>query len=354
MNSLDSAKKILVRAPNWVGDAVLVVPSLRVLRRRFAEAEIAILAKPWVADVYRSQDFVDRVIAYDSGGEHAGLGGLRRLVRALASEKFDLAVLLQNAFQAAFVALAAGIPRRVGYARDGRGPLLTGAIPVPNSGEVPRHEVYYYLELMRRAGWLLTLPEIQDIPLELPAATVERVEERLRRLGALGNRPRVVLVPGAAYGSAKCWSGENYRALAGRLIRELDVQVFVCGSAAERALASDIAAAAPERILNLAGQTTLVELMAVFSLSQLFVGNDSGAMHLAAAVRIPQVVLFGPTDLAATGPLNPRARLVYMAVECSPCGLRTCPVDHRCMQRIEVASVFESVRAALQESHKVA
>lgn len=351
----DATRKILVRAPNWVGDAVLVVPALRTLRQRFPQAEIAVLAKPWVADVYGGEESIDRVIAFHASGEHAGLGGLWRLVRQLAREEFDLAVLFQNAFQAALIARAAGIPRRVGYARDGRGPLLSDAIPVPRPGEAPQHEVFYYLELLRRLGWIDCLPPAEEIVLRVPGEAVERAEERLRQKGARDDRARIVMVPGAAYGPAKCWPAANYRALAARMAVELDADVIVCGSPAERPVAEEITAAAPGRILNLAGETTLVELMAIFSRAQLFVGNDSGAMHLAASQRLPQVVLFGPTDRLATGPINPRARILQVPVECSPCGLRLCPVDHRCMTRLRVADVFEHVRSVLaEESHRVA
>lgn len=347
-------RKLLVRAPNWVGDAVLVVPALRVLRQRFANAEIAVLAKPWVADFYRDQDFADRVITYESHSTHAGLFGLNRLISTLAREQFALAVLLQNAFQAALIAAAARIPHRLGYARDGRGWLLTEPVPVPQAGEIPRHEVFYYLELLRRAGWLDTLPTVPEIPLCLPAASIERAEARLHALGAKGERVRVVLAPGAAYGSAKCWPAANYAALARRLVAELGADLIVCGTGAERSLAQAIVSAAPGRILDLTGETTLAELMAVFSCAKLFVGNDSGAMHLAAALRMPQVIIFGPTDASATGPINPRARIVSEPVECSPCGLRVCPVDHRCMTRVRVEHVFESVRTALvEESHRV-
>ena len=148
--------KILVRAPNWVGDAVMAIPALDGIRRARATAEITILARPTVADLYRDQPFANRILTYENSGRHKGWWGREKLVGELGRERFDLAILLQNAFEAAWLAWRAGIPERVGYARDGRGPLLTKPIRVPQGGNIPRHESHYYLELIRGAGWIET------------------------------------------------------------------------------------------------------------------------------------------------------------------------------------------------------
>src|ERR1700732_4045185 len=155
-------QKILVRATNWVGDAVMSLPALRALRDRFPHARIAILAKPWVADLYRRELFCDQLIPYTAHD----LASKWRAGRELRPMDFDCAILLQNAFEAAAVAFLAGIPERIGYARDGRSPLLTRAIPVPRKGEIPRHERFYYLELLHRAGILDSLPENDCIRLD--------------------------------------------------------------------------------------------------------------------------------------------------------------------------------------------
>src|SRR5690242_16038767 len=146
--------KLLIRATNWVGDAIMALPALRAVRGRFPQGEIAILARPYVADIYRDQQICNRLITYDSQGKHAGIPGRERLAAELGALKFDVALLLQNAFDAAWLAWRAGIPERIGYARDGRSFLLTKAIPVPGSDEIPPHEKFYYLELLRRAGWI--------------------------------------------------------------------------------------------------------------------------------------------------------------------------------------------------------
>jgi len=151
--------KILIRATNWVGDAIMALPALRAVRGRFPEATIAIVARPYVADIYRGQEICDELIAYDPKGAHAGLSGRERLAKEFRARKFDVALLLQNAFDAAWLSWRAGIPERIGYARDGRSLLLTKRIPVPKRSEIPPHEQFYYLELLRRAGWIDSLPD---------------------------------------------------------------------------------------------------------------------------------------------------------------------------------------------------
>lgn len=355
--------RILVRVPNWVGDAVLCLPALGKLREKFPAAELTVLARPGVADLYRGRPEIKSVLLFDHQGAHRGGPGWLRLAAELRAGGFDLAVLFQNAFQAALLASLAGIPRRVGYARDGRGWLLTEPLPVPRLGEIPAHETYYYLELLRRAGWLAALPVVERIPLATPAAAI-REEMRLRlQVHGLGESDRftqkahpegarclrVVVAPGAAYGSAKCWLPERYARIADRLVEAYNAAVLLCGTPAEASLGDAIAVRMRTQPVSLIGETTLGEFLAVLASADLFIGNDSGAMHVAAGLGLPQVVIFGPTDPAGTGPLNPRARLVRHPVSCSPCFLRHCPVDHRCMTRVGVDEVWQAVEAALAD-----
>jgi len=351
---LSSAEKILVRVPNWVGDAVLSLPALHALQSRFPAAETVVLARPWVAELYRAHQAAatpaTRVLAFDHHGRHRGLAGLRRLAAELRRERFDLAILFQNAFQAALLAAWAGIGRRVGYRRDGRGWLLTQPIAVPRPGEIARHETFYYLELLRRAGLLETLPVVEHIRLTADPQLVAVTRARLRAAGIRDGQLRVVIAPGAAYGSAKCWLPERYAALADRLAEKLRAAILLCGTSAEAELATRIAAAMRASAVSLVGETSLGEYLALLATADLFIGNDSGAMHLAAGVGLPQVILFGPTDEAATGPINARARLVKQPVSCSPCFLRHCPVDHRCMTGISVDDAWQAVETVLTSS----
>jgi heptosyltransferase-2 len=335
--------KLLVRATNWVGDAVMSIPALEAMRHGAPDAEIAVLAKPGVADLYRGQTFVDRVLLFESASRAADL--LRR-------ERFDATLLLQNAFQAAWVAWRGGVRERIGYARDGRNALLTCAIAVPRRGETPAHEAYYYLELLHRAGWLAELPAIEQIRLRIEPAAIERAEGALRAAGARPRAPRVALAPGAAYGTAKCWPAERFAALADRLIADADADVILFGTDSERDVAGRIASVMHHHPVNLAGQTPLGDLAAFFATCRVFVGNDSGAAHVAAAAGVPVVVIFGPTDAEATAPLTPRRSLIREPVSCSPCLLRQCPVDHRCMTRVGVDAVYAAVLQWLEHSKR--
>jgi heptosyltransferase II len=344
--------RILVRATNWVGDAVMSIPALRAIRGRWPNAEIAILARPWVADLYRGQGYADRIIAYDDKGEHEGIWGKERLAGVLRRDKFDVAVLFPNAFDAAWIVWRAGIPERIGYARDGRSWLLTQAIPVPAKGETPAHEVYDHLELLRRAEWLDRLPHVDEISIRVAEEDRQKALDRLSTAGVRKNTARIAFAPGAAYGSAKCWEPERYAALGDRLIAEFDADVILFGAPQENEMAARIVGAMRHRACNLVGTTKIGELPALLSACRLFIGNDSGAMHVAGAVGIPVMGIFGPSDPVGTRPITPQFTLIRESVECSPCFLRRCPIDHRCMTRISVERVFEAAQSLLMPSDR--
>jgi len=192
--------KLLIRATNWVGDAIMALPALRAIRTRFPDAEIAILALPYVADIYRGQGIADELIGYDRKGEHAGFRGRERLIAELRSKKFTKALLLQNAFDAAWIAWRAGIPERIGYNRDGRGLLLTKPIRTPRAGEIPTHEKSYYLELLKRAGWIDAIPDVAEISLLVTEEQARRAEEKLQGFGSQRGALRIAVGAGAAYG----------------------------------------------------------------------------------------------------------------------------------------------------------
>jgi heptosyltransferase-2 len=335
-------RKILVRATNWVGDAVMSLPALRALRGRFAGAHISILAKPWVADIYRREPFCDELIPYTAQGAAAKF----RAARALRAHGFDCAILLQNAFEAAALAYLAGIPERIGYARDGRSLLLTRAVAVPRPGEIPRHERFYYLELLRRGGILDHVPETDVIRLEGSEQARKCGIARFRELGLEG--PVVGVSPGAAFGSAKRWLPERFAEAANRVARELGASVAIFGSSDERELCGAVASAIGVRVENLAGATTLAEFIDLAAACRVYLTNDSGAMHIAAALGVPTVAVFGATDDTTTGPTGPLARVVREPVECSPCLKRECPIDHRCMTRVDSARVAEAALGLLK------
>jgi heptosyltransferase II len=324
---------ILVRATNWVGDAVMSLPALRALRQRFPQARISILAKPWVADLYRREPFCDDLIPYTP----RTVAEKWSAARALRRGRFDTAILLQNAFEAAAIAYVAGIPERIGYSRDGRGFLLTRAIPVPKPGEIPRHESFYYLEMLRRAGIIAELPSNESIRLEgAPAARVAGLD-RFRQL-ELGEIV-IGVSPGAAYGTAKRWLPERFAESANQVAGELGATVAIFGSKDERELCSSIAASITAPVRNFAGETSLAEFIDLAAACRIYLTNDSGAMHIASALGVPTVAIFGATDDQTTGPTGSLATVVREQVECSPCLKRECPIDHRCMTRVSAARV---------------
>ena len=316
---------ILIRATNWVGDAVMCLPALRAIRGRFPQAHIAILAKPAVADLYTRESSVNEVIRY--------VARPRQLAGQLRSRGFDCAILLQNAFEAAWIAWLARIPNRIGYNRDGRRLLLTSAVPLPKRGEIPRHERFYYLELLRRAGLLERLPDSPMIRLEHPDS---------KPAGMIG------VSPGAAYGTAKRWLPERFAEAAGKLARARGSSIALFGSASERAACERIADLLNgHTVTNYAGQTTLAQFIDLAAACDIFLTNDSGAMHIASALGVPTIAVFGATDDTATGPTGAKARVVREPVECSPCLLRECPIDHRCMTRVSADRVVKEALAVL-------
>jgi heptosyltransferase-2 len=341
--------KILIRATNWVGDAIMALPALRAVRQHFHDAEIAVVAQPYVADIYRDQQICDRLVTYDLKSVHAGFSGRERLAAELRAQKFDAALLLQNAFDAAWLVWRASIPQRIGYARDGRSLLLTKAVPVPKPGEIPAHEKFYYLELLRRAGWVDSFSDESFIAMTVPEEKRRRAAEFLVESGARPHALRVAIGAGASYGSAKCWPPSRFAEVANRLQSQSDADIILFGTATEAAVSNAIAADMRRAPIDLTGKTAIANLPALLSQCHLFIGNDSGAMHVAAAVGLPVVAVFGPTDPLGTAPVTPRCTIVQEKPYCSPCFLRRCPTDHCCMTKVTPDMVEAAVRPWLSK-----
>jgi heptosyltransferase II len=327
--------KILIRATNWVGDAIMALPALRTIRNKFPEAEISVLARGYIAAIYEGQAICNELIVLENR---------QQVTSDLRARKFDSAVLLQNAFEAAWIAWRAGIPERIGYARDGRGLLLTKAVKVPAADEIPPHEQFYYLELLRRAGWMDSLPEEQFISLHVPEGKCQKAAQFLLENGAAPGKFRIAIGAGASYGSAKCWPPDRFAELANRLQAQTDAEIILFGTATEALVSGAIKAGMRHAPVDLTGKTSIGDLPALLAQCHLFIGNDSGAMHVAAAVGLPVVAVFGPTDPFGTAPVTPRCTIVQDKPYCSPCFLRRCPTDHRCMKRITPENVEVAAR----------
>ncbi|MEJ2200835.1 MAG: lipopolysaccharide heptosyltransferase II [Desulfuromonadaceae bacterium] len=342
MRPLDPAgiQRIMVRSTNWLGDAVMTTPALSVLRQHFPAAEIVLVANPLVAQLFSYHPCCDRVLVYDRKGEDAGPGGFIRFATELRRQRFDLAILLQNAIEAAILTTLAGIPRRAGYRTDGRGLLLSHGVPV-GAAEKELHHTDYYVRMLKNLG-------ISGSPGGLLLACTEAEQDRARQL--LGAANWIAINPGAAYGSAKRWLPERFAEVGDRLAARYGVRILLTGGPAEEEIGRDIEQAMSCAPLNLIGRTGVRELMALLASCRLMVTNDSGPMHVAAAFGVPLVAVFGSTDHRTTSPLSDRARIVRKDMDCAPCLLRQCPTDHRCMEAIAVEDVLAAAQALLGET----
>jgi heptosyltransferase-2 len=351
MRALDPAapKRILVRATNWVGDAVMTLPALEALVRACPQAELTVLAKPWVAPVYAAASCQPKVMLLDARGAHQGIGGNMRLAKGLRSMGFDWAVLLQNAFEAGLIAWLARVPVRIGYASDGRGRLLThGVKRTPAVRQV--HETSYYLHMLYGTGLLAEepLPEGVQPRLVLGQEDDEWAKVFLAENG-LQAAPLLGLAPGAAFGPAKCWPAERFAAAAQDLKADGFKAVLLFGSASEAATNAQVAGGLGGlKVVDLAGRTDLGQALALLKRLSLFVTNDSGLMHAAAALGTPTVAVFGSTNPVTTSPLGPKVALVRREVECSPCLKPVCPRgDLICFEGIGPQDVADTARRLL-------
>jgi heptosyltransferase-2 len=337
--------RLVVRPPNWLGDAVMALPALAAVRRHFRDAHLTIAATPSVAALFRegldaSPDSVIELPLTSSGA-----------VATLEGGGFDTGILFPNSFRSAWQFWRASIPERWGYARASRGLLLTRrSRPVNDRGT--KHQADYYRRLVEGLGVSCPAEEAPRIAPGRPSA--ERARALLEQ-HAVGPGARIVgLAPGAAYGQAKQWPPDRLAEVAVRLVREQDTTCVVVGAShdrdASRAIESWLRAHAPDvadRIVDLTGRTSLGALIGLIERMSAFVSNDSGAMHLAAALNRPVVAIFGPTDERATRPIG-NHRVMTSPVFCRPCLLRDCPIDHRCMKRITVDEVFAACVDALR------
>ncbi|MBV8551798.1 MAG: lipopolysaccharide heptosyltransferase II [Acidobacteriaceae bacterium] len=339
-------RRLLVRATNWVGDAVMSVPALHALRARFPDAHIAILARPWVAGLYGREPFCDELIPYEAPRGWNGLGQKAALAREIAARQFDCAILLPNSFESAALARMAGIPTRIGYARDARSWLLTHAVRLPQPGETPPHQRFYYLELLKRAGVIAGYQTDDAIRLSGAGAAAQEGRRRFRQAQIHG--PVIGVSPGAAYGGAKRWLQQRFSESAVKVARERAASVAIFGSKEEFSICETVresVESAGVKCIDFAGATSIAEFIELAAACDIFLTNDSGPMHIASALGLPTVAVFGATDHVATGPTGSNSRVIRVPVECSPCLLRECPIDHRCMTGVTADMVAEAALA---------
>jgi len=337
-------KRLVVLAPNWLGDAIMALPAIADVRRAAPEASITIAARPVIAPLFALVPAVDRTIVLQRRLTLRTAGSWRELGAELADHQFDTALLLPNSIHAALVAARARIPERWGYRAGWRGALLTRAVP----RAFGLHQAEYYQRLVQALGF-------PNGPIEpsvvVPPAAREAAACLLKKAGWDGERPLVALAPGAAYGGAKRWPPPSFAGVVAALAAD-GVRCVMIGSAADAATGEEVGHAlgridSPPPLISLIGRTDLATLAGVLSHARALVTNDSGAMHLGAAVGVSVTAVFGPTDETATRPLGAAHRVLLHPVWCRPCMLRECPIDHRCMRGVGVAAVVAAARRSL-------
>ena len=337
-------KRLLIRSTNWIGDAVMTTPAVRAIRHNFPGAHVGMLAKPWVAPVFAHSPYVDEIIIYDAKGRHSGIGGPIRLARDLRAYRFDAVILLQNAIEAALIAFMAGIPHRIGFDTDARRLLLTHPVRCTKAIKAI-HQTGYYLKMIEGAG---LAGGDQTLDLRLGIDDRQRARRILSANGITADRRVVGLNPSATFGPAKQWFPDRYAALGDRLSKRLDATLLIFGGPSDRELGRDISRMMVAPVIDLSGRTSLGVAMALIDRCNAFVTNDSGLMHVAAALNTPLVAIFGPTDSTTTSPYSQSSRIVRVPIECSPCLQPVCPLGHHnCMKRVSVDLVFDALQGVL-------
>lgn len=343
----EQMKRVVVRGANWVGDSVMTVPALLALRRLLPHAHITLSTRAWAKGLFEDADFIDELLPYEGNT----LTSLPQRIVQWRRGKFDLGLVFPNSFEAAVVPVAARIPWRMGYGTEGRGPLLTNAFPLPK-WRSSKHEVFYYLNIVAELERLMfgtegVLNSAPDVSISVSESRRLGALRLLSQLGIENDRPVVALCPGSTNSRAKRWPVESYAALADRLIDEEGANVLLIGSSEELDVSLETSRQMRNLPTMLTGKTDLAHAVALLSVVDLLVTNDTGPAHIAAALGRPTLVIFGPTNPLTTRPFSSTAQLVRQQPECAPCMLRDCPIDHRCMTAISAAEVFAKASALL-------
>ncbi len=346
----DTINRLVVRAPNWLGDAVMSVPALRELRRVFPAARMTLVSRSTSAEIFIGADFIDDILIYD----RRGLSEAWNQIRDWRQRQFDLAVLFQNAFEAAVIAFLARIPIRVGYQTDRRGALLTHSIHLPEWKD-ERHETFYYLNIVREVKRLVCNPSATEnadpcFALEVSNERQRQAVELLSKHGVRRDAPLVLLCPGSINSRAKRWPAERYAVLADRFV-ESGAQVALIGSPAEMDVSEEVCRRARNIPIALTGKTSVAEAASIISVADILITNDTGSAHVGSAVGTPTLVIFGPTNPLTTRPFASTAEVIRQPPDCAPCMLRDCPIDHRCMTAIWPDEVFARASAIMLRQH---
>jgi heptosyltransferase-2 len=331
--------EIALRAPNWIGDGIMALPAIRACRQAFPQDRLTVVVKNYLADVFLNVGEIDRILKIPDRWSARGYAACASRIRA---HGFGRGILFTNSFSSALFFRLAGVRALSGYDRDGRGWLLNDPIPRADDG---RHQRLYYLGIIEHvAGKTLPGPFAAD--LVISGAESGQAAALLSALGVRKPSRLLAIAPAAAYGSAKTWLPERFRALiAAWLESHPDSEIALLGSGGERQAIERIISGLPGPVHNLAGRLTLRQTIVFISRCRLAVCNDSGLMHVASSLNVPLLAIFGPTVHAQTAPLAGPFRLLRHGADCAPCRHRECPTDHRCM----TAVTLDEVLAAAEE-----
>ncbi|MBF0203239.1 MAG: lipopolysaccharide heptosyltransferase II [Desulfamplus sp.] len=340
--------KILIRAANWVGDAIMTTPVIRAIRKNYPDAHITLLAKPWVIPVFDHNPHIDEIMIYQNSTRHTRGIGTLRLARDIRKCRFDIAILMQNAFEAALITFLAAIPIRIGYNTDGRSLLLNPSIKMDKKLK-KRHLIDYYRGILKGMNLLDDGRE-----LDLFISDIERKEAAITiagyGIGQTEKEPLIGINPGATGGTAKRWFPHRYAELAKRLSDKFKTKILIFGGTSDEELGNAVNIESGGVCVNLAGKTTLGQAFALIEKCTLFITNDSGLMHAAAALGTNQIAIIGSTDHVATAPSSMDSHIIRVPVSCSPCLKTHCPVDHICMDKISVEMVLKTSESILQKA----
>jgi heptosyltransferase-2 len=336
-------RRVLVKEVNWLGDIVMSQPALRAVRKAYPTAHLAVLVRQELAAFFDGCNWIEEVLPYRLRPGVAGLADRARIVATLRHGQFDLAVHFPDSFDAALWAAAAGIPARAGYVRDARGWLLTHGV-ARDPATLDGHQAHYRLHMLRQALGINGDAEdfVPDVDEQARQTMTAWLTARRKGSGKL-----IALAPGATYGPAKEWPAANWAALIDLLAGHDGAECVLVGAPSERVRCEEVGSGSRSGALIAAGDTSVGELVALLSLCDAFAGNDSGAMHVAGALGVPTVGIFGSTSPERTSPLGPRTHVIYRGIECSPCLERTCRFGHyRCLTDIGVEEVARALAAS--------
>ncbi len=332
-------QNFLIRMPNWIGDLVMATPVLSDLRAAFPKASITAMCKKPLCDLLEKDEAIDELFCFTRPtSSFSRREEYRDIIAKIRAGKYDVGILLTNSFSSAWWFWQGNVKRRIGYSAHFRKMLLTDPL---RFSEEKEHQLITYKKILSPLGISVS----QTPPrLYLAEKEIEESKTLLYQRGYIKGKKLIGINPGAAYGSAKCWPPERFRALAMRLLLETDAFVIFFGDAATASLVKEISQGLPERVIDLAGVTSLRELACIIKDCSVLVTNDSGPMHMGAALNVPLVALFGSTDEELTGPYGKEKSVIRKKVKCSPCFKRVCPIDFPCMKGISVDEVIERVR----------